>query len=597
MASPPARSFATMRTALHALVVLAGLGAPSWAQTIFVDDDATGAANGASWTDAFRFLQDALGAAQAGDEIWVAGGVYRPDQGAGQLAGSRAAAFFVPSDVRLYGGFAGTESTLAQRAGLFESTVLSGDLAGDDATVGNAENAFHVMVTSNTSPATLVDGFTISGGNASQLGVDSRGAGIYSDNGRLTLRNCIIEDNECLDDGAGMSSTGSGSDLLIVACTFRDNLAHDVGGGLFASGATLGPRVVACRFLGNASDRLGGGVYLFGPSTETAQFVGCLFSGNFALERGGALYASSSTNATFSNCTVSANRTQTSTGAGLWASDSLSLFNCILWGNVDANGSVEGSQISSSAPQVDNCCIQGLTAGLGGFGNLGGDPLFADFDGADDIAGTDDDDVALLPGSPCVDAGDNARVPSDFADVDADGDVNEPLPLDLAGAARFFDDAGAPDVGSGTVPLVDMGAFEKQPTAISGDVAAISLSAGGTQTLQLDGGVGRAGQFYLLLGSLTGTSPGFPIDAFLLPLNVDSYTLYTLTSPNTPPLAGSFGVLDGVGRATATFTLPPASNPALAGLTVNHAWVALELLPNLLHPTLVSEALPLDLLP
>jgi hypothetical protein len=59
-------------------------------------------------------------------------------------------------------------------------------------------------------------------------------------------------------------------------------------------------------------------------------------------------------------------------------------------------------------------------------------------------------DVHVLASSPCIDAGDNGAVPTGVI-------------TDLDGFARFVDDPEAPDVGVGTPPLVDMGAFERQP--------------------------------------------------------------------------------------------------------------------------------------
>src|SRR4030042_2182369 len=60
------------------LVVLA-VSVTAQAKIIYVDDDATGANDGSSWTDAFNYLQDALMFASSGDEIRVAQGIYKPD--------------------------------------------------------------------------------------------------------------------------------------------------------------------------------------------------------------------------------------------------------------------------------------------------------------------------------------------------------------------------------------------------------------------------------------------------------------------------------------------------------------------------------------
>jgi hypothetical protein len=84
------------------------LFAATWsatAQIIFVDDDARGTNDGSCWTNAYRFLQDALAAAQEADEIRVARGTYKPDQGAGIEPGSRAASFQLKDSVVVLGGF------------------------------------------------------------------------------------------------------------------------------------------------------------------------------------------------------------------------------------------------------------------------------------------------------------------------------------------------------------------------------------------------------------------------------------------------------------------------------------------------------------
>jgi hypothetical protein len=96
-------------------------------QTIFVDQDALGRADGSSWADAFVFLQDGLAVAQAGDEIWVAEGIYHPDPGGGSTAGDRDISFMLLGGIGLYGGFSGSETDRGEADWDLHSTVLSGD--------------------------------------------------------------------------------------------------------------------------------------------------------------------------------------------------------------------------------------------------------------------------------------------------------------------------------------------------------------------------------------------------------------------------------------------------------------------------------------
>jgi hypothetical protein len=105
----------------------------------------------------------------------------------------------------------------------------------------------------------------------------------------------------------------------------------------------------------------------------------------------------------------------------------------------------------------------------------------------------------------------------------------------------------------------------------------ISLAAGGVQTIELDFGVARAGANYFVLGSLADSLPGFSVGNVLIPLVVDAYFNITIKNPNTLPFGASLGALDGSGRATATFTLPPGVDPGLAGLVLYHSAVVFSL--------------------
>jgi len=123
----------------------------------------------------------------------------------------------------------------------------------------------------------------------------------------------------------------------------------------------------------------------------------------------------------------------------------------------------------------------------------------------------------------------------------------------------------------------------------------ISLSSGGTQTFRLNAGVAHAGEFYLVVGSLSGTSPGTPVPPFVLPLNPDAYFLLSINSANLPPFSSTFALLDATGLGIASLTIPAGAAPGLAGTTAHHAFVALDA--ATLAPALVSNAAPLSLTP
>lgn len=595
------------RAGLGALAVLLGCAVrPACAQTIFVDDTAVGASDGTSWADAFVFLQDALAAAQPGQPIWVAEGTYRPDQGAMQTPGDRAARFELKGEI--YGGFSGTELSLADRAGLFEQTILSGDLLGDDGPgfAGNGENSYQVV---RSDCDCLLDGFTITAGNASGVGVLSSGAGLFSGSGALTLVRCTFTGNSAEDDGGGMFVV-VGSPLL-VDCTFQGNRARSEGGGFFSSGGTA--TLIGCRFLGNAvTDAIlggiGGGAFLRVHADQSAAMLGCVFEGNTAKIRGGGVYqivlgtavssmtscvfrqnaaegsggavvhnAGVSAGVIFTGCTFGGN-TAGDQGGGLHR-DSLgqpTVAGCIFWGNGDGGGTDESAQISGGVQVIESSCVQGLSK-LTGTGNIAQDPLFADTE------------LRLGPGSPCIDAGDGGALPSDAADLDLDGDTGEPHPLDADGLLRFLDDPLTADTGVGAGPVVDMGAFEYH--TMSSPTDSLSVSAGGAQSLRLNAGPALAGRPYFVVGSAGGTSPGLPVSPVVVPLNLDCYFLFTLGNPNSPQLVNTSGTLDACGRAQAQVVVMPGSSPVQAPM-LHHAGVVVA-------PTgalaLASNAVPLKL--
>ncbi|MBN2448707.1 MAG: hypothetical protein JXO22_18415, partial [Phycisphaerae bacterium] len=155
-------------SAMFTAIFVAAVPTQATLAVIYVDDDSTGG-SGTSWADAYPRLTDAIAAAQAGGQIRIAGGVYRPDESAAYPTGSgnRAASFLLSTDVTIKGGYAGlADSANPDRRDIsaFE-TILSGDLNEDDGPyfANRNDNSKHVVYIIADA---VLDGVTISGGQS-----------------------------------------------------------------------------------------------------------------------------------------------------------------------------------------------------------------------------------------------------------------------------------------------------------------------------------------------------------------------------------------------------------------------------------------------
>ena len=263
-----------------------------------------------------------------------------------------------------------------------------------------------------------------------------------------TISNCLFEDNSAGDDAGAFFLDDT--QLLMTFCRFIGNQSQDLGGamvGFSGSDATL----VGCEFIGNSCGSDGGAVLYNAANVE---YLSCLFSGNVAGDDGGALVCSNLPSQTINNCTF-ANNSAVNLGQAIICNNgnSTDFSNSILWDN----GAEPVHVTESSAASFDFCNIQG---GVAGSSNMDIDPQFENALGNDGLAGTSDDDLRLLPGSPMIDAGNNDAVLADAFDLDQDGDAAEPVPFDLRMMVRFADNPDVPDAGNGVAPVVDLGAIE-----------------------------------------------------------------------------------------------------------------------------------------
>lgn len=457
------------------------------AAIIYVNQAAAGSNNGSSWSDAYVDLQSALNVAVSDDDIWVASGTYMPSVEVGGT-GSRYQTFQMINGVTIYGGFAGNEDSatfdLADRDFVTNETFLSGDIGVLDDPSDNCYHVFFHPDGTNLDDTAILDGFTITDGNADHVDwPHDSGGGMFNDASSPTVTNCIFSDNSaylgggvendfecystlnnCTFSGNTASYGGAiynySSSPTVTNSTFSGNSAS-VNGGCIANETTSNPIVTGCTFNGNAADTGGGAIDNFdncSPVVTNCTFNGnaaengggmnndeycspivtnCIFSGNIASAYGGGMENVFNSDPNIINCTFS-NNTADIGGAMDNYENNPEILNSIFWGNMVTSFDNEIS-IDTSVPFIANCDIQGgLPAGSDdGGGNINADPLFVDADGPDNVAGTEDDDLQLQDGSPCINTADNNAVPAGVT-------------TDLNNAPRI--------VGGD----VDMGAYENQ---------------------------------------------------------------------------------------------------------------------------------------
>lgn len=369
--------------------------------TIRVKPSGNDTNDGSSWALAKRTVQAAITAAssQIGD-VWVASGTYSER-------------ITLWPYVSLYGGFAGTESSLADRNWLLNATVLDGGAAGSVITARTA----------NSITASRIDGFTIRNGKA------ATGGGIYCRQSSPTICNNTVTSNTASSyDGGGIYCSGSNVYNNIIMA----NTAVGNGGGIYAGGSASiwGNSIrgnsaaygggLACMysqmtvsgntFTANTAGS-GGGVYLY-QSTDV--FSSNLVTGNTATAKGGGVYCMY-TGPTVTNNTVAANSAPAGKGGGLCIDGGCNPKVC---NNILAFNS-SGVYMVSGTPTLKKNCVynpsstdySGLTAGATDFSL---DPLFVN---------TASSDYHIRVTSPCVDTGDSSYVTQGAVDIDGEARI------------------------------------------------------------------------------------------------------------------------------------------------------------------------------
>jgi hypothetical protein len=290
--------------------------------------------------------------------------------------------------------------------------------------VTSADGAGIYLASSN---ATITD--CIFTGNRGEKWLTTRGGAIYNQSSSPAISACVFSGNAA-SEGAGIFNDNS--DASIVDCEFAGcDLSSGRGGGIYNDqSATI---IKNCLFYGNKVGISGAAIYE--AESCSSSIVNCVIRNNEAVAQGGAIYTGNNTVSLFTNCTIYGNSVGGSGGGAFNSFGRPTFTNCILWDNSAAMGGPgirnESDQVGMAAI-VRYCDVQGSTV-YPGTGNIVGDPKFVN---------PAADDLHLLTGSPCIDAGTN-------------GITNIEV-VDFEGHPRIVD--GNLDGTS----VVDMGAYENQ---------------------------------------------------------------------------------------------------------------------------------------
>lgn len=447
------------------------------AQNVYhVSQNGTG--NGSSWANAAGDLQAVINAAADSSQVWVAAGTYKPNRRADSVniinTDHRYNAFVLKPNVKVYGGFAGTETLLSQRDWNTNATILSGDIGTPDS---SKDNCLHVVVSAGDVGIAAIDGFTITKGYANINGnirvnghlIDGNSGGgllIYSSSPAVT--NCsFTEDTAYANDqdygGGGIVALGCNS--IISNCKFSKNYTNYYGGGILVSQSPR-PTIQNCSFTENR----GGYGGAMGILNSKPAIKSCIFSANRANYNGGAIHSGSSgyiiINSIFVgnsavsagaiwhwddgiptvvNCTVYGNTATENYIGGIYNYTKVNVYNTIIWGNT--GGQIYGSGGDVTVTSIKNSLIQNLYIYPYTY-NSNSIPQFTDtlnIAGSDGILGTPDDGLTLQNTSPAVNTG------SQDLYEHPKQNYTQWLGADL-------DVAGKPRID--TSGIVDMGAYE-----------------------------------------------------------------------------------------------------------------------------------------
>ena len=324
--------------------------------------------SGDSWDAAYRTIQHAIDALAATPgmpgEVWVAAGTYEPTTYLEDNP-NYPASFRMSDGISVYGGFAGTETSKAEReikAGgmpwdFANVTILQGQSYSGEIGWNSTDNRWslnsastHVvwfapLLNENKrgfDNVTILDGVTVRGGQATTSQADyyngDRGAGIYMCvNAWLT--NSVVTENVAQGDGGAVWLSGG----RVMSSLLFNNSSDSRGGAIYMDRAGI----VLRSMLANNSAYEGAGIYMDnnGPWTDGVSHPEYLIlstsivsnntsSANGAVycNKGGVVLQSTITNNSTPRATDMTDENASQSG-GLYIDTYTQTINTVLWNN------------------------------------------------------------------------------------------------------------------------------------------------------------------------------------------------------------------------------------------------------------------------
>lgn len=401
---------------------------------VFVDSSKVAATtqDGNAWATAYGNLTTGLNSAQSGIEVWVAKGTYKPTTGT-----IRTTSFVIPSGVKVLGGFTGNETILTQRNAFTNSSILSGEIGNLSTTT---DNTYHVISFDASDTNTLIDGFTIVGGNAN-----------FTNISEITIP--YSPTTTATDNTGGGIVIKNGASPTLANCTVKLNTAK-IGGAIFCANGSIAT-IKSCKIIANSAS-IGGAIYTQQASNIVVK--SSQLSGN---KGNGEAFYNNSTIPSVINCTIVGSGGNTS--AIYNGVNSPSVFqNCIIWGY---------STLFNDSQSIVN--YSNLSGSYLGVGNANIDPLFvSSLPISSDISTGGDFHLTSL--STMIDAGNNALITINDKDLELYNRIFNGGRVDI-GALEF---QGART--GGTITSIKTGNWEDNATwdvgrkPYAGDIVIIS---------------------------------------------------------------------------------------------------------------------------